>query len=359
MKSRICLQDGTDLPASYEAYPETNFLFTAFNRLDVSLNDVYVSGNSTHFAMANFIETLLNFDKDTKDTMLAAQGYFSPADEDDHKDKFAKSKKKIFDHYGRLAVPIFNQGRLIPSGVDIKLRFTRSPADFCVKTSAAAAAPTQKIIHKIEQISLFVRKVKLSSNELLNVEKKFLSNTAKFPIKDVQTKLFNIPSGLNAVKFNHVSMGKMPEVLVVGLVAQDQFEGVSKKSAYTFSHFNIKQIGLTINDQSKDNTHIVDYSSDLPLCTKAYYDLFKNLNHMPEGHDISIEDFIENRNLYSFNLTVDEVTGCSDHMNLVQQGDIGLSVTFAKPLTKAVTLIIYMQSSSILEIDRTRNILIS
>jgi hypothetical protein len=327
--------------------------------MDISLNEVYLSGNSTHFGMANFIETILNFDQDTKDTMLAAQGYFSEKNKDKHTDLFSKSTAKVFDNYGRLTAPIFNQGRLIPSGVDIKIRFTRAPAEFCVKTTAAAAAPAQKIIHKIEEIGLYVRKVKLTSNELLNIEKKFLGHTAKYPVKDVQTKTFNIPSGLSSMKFNHVSMGKVPEIMVVGLIAQDEFEGVSKTSAYNFCHFNLKQMAVFINDQSKDNTYNTDYSRDISLCTKPYYDLFKNLNQVPEGHGISLADFIKNRNLYSFNLTPDEQSTCTDHMNLVQQGDVGLSVTFMKPLTKAVTLIIYMQTSGIVEIDRTRQILIS
>ena len=92
----------------------------------------------------------------------------------------------------------------------------------------------------------------------------------------------------------------------------------------------------------------------------AFYDLFANTVSCSDvGSAIDIETFASSCNLYGFDLTADCSGSASHHLNIVKQGTLGLNLTFEKPLTISISVVIYLEYQQLIEIDRTRNILIN
>ena len=46
----------------------------------------------------------------------------------------------------------------------------------------------------------------------------------------------------------------------------------------------------------------------------------------------------------------------NDHYNLIRQGNVRLVLKFANPLGRAVTVVVYAEFDSLIEVDRDRNI---
>jgi len=94
------------------------------------------------------------------------------------------------------------------------------------------------------------------------------------------------------------------------------------------------------------------------LYTEAYLNLFSATGklHRDESHGITPSEFADGYTLYAYDLTPDLNEG--DHFNLVKQGSVRVSMRFAEALPRAVTGVAYAEFEEVLEIDRSRNILL-
>ena len=83
-------------------------------------------------------------------------------------------ESKIISLFARPCLDLCNQQRLLPNGVDIKLRLVRSSDSFCLMGDGNLV---------IKDAALYVRKVKLSPSVQLGHIKALEHGTAKFPVK--------------------------------------------------------------------------------------------------------------------------------------------------------------------------------
>ena len=75
------------------------------------------------------------------------------------------------------------------------------------------------------------------------------------------------------------------------------------------------------------------------------------------GNDITIEDYKNGYTLLALNLNQDGTSNL-DHLNLDRFGNLRLSFKFRKSLAKAITLILYYEFDSIMEITRNKTVVL-
>ena len=75
-----------------------------------------------------------------------------------------------------------------------------------------------------------------------------------------------------------------------------------------------------------------------------------------EGTDIRREDFGSGYALYAFDLTADLAE--EGHFNLMKHGNVRLDLKFGTALPNTINVIAYAEFESVLEIDKSRNIII-
>ncbi|KAL7634038.1 UNVERIFIED_CONTAM: hypothetical protein RMT77_015363 [Armadillidium vulgare] len=92
------------------------------------------------------------------------------------------------------------------------------------------------------------------------------------------------------------------------------------------------------------------------LCSRPFYDLISNT---VSCNDNDLNSYIENSNLYAYDLTPDLSASNSYHLNIVRKGTLGLSLTFGKALTSSISVIVYLEHPKIIEIDGVRNIILN
>ena len=75
-----------------------------------------------------------------------------------------------------------------------------------------------------------------------------------------------------------------------------------------------------------------------------------------EGTDIRREDFRAEFALYAFDLTADLAE--EGHFNLMKHGNVSLDLKFGTALPNTINVIAYAEFESVLETDKSRNIII-
>ena len=338
--------------------PANLFLHTLFSQVDVSLNETLVTASVNTYPYRCIFETLLNYGKDAKESHLAASMFFKDTagkmdtfDADNHgAHKRATIAANDFDMYGRLHVDMFFQDRLLINNVNVRLRLTRSKDTFCLMSDKA----TSKC--KITKAILTVRKVRVNPKIMLAHADVLEKTTLKYPIKRIETKSYTLNSKIYSEILDNVSLGPLPKKLVFALVKSTAFNGAMKENCFDFGNFKLSKVSISIDGEEAPYSPL-EMNFDTNGFMKAYYSLFNGLDRagLDSGNYISPYDFQNGYAIFAFDLTPDMCNG--DHFNLVKNGNLRISLHFAKELSVNANVIVYMEHENIIEINKSRNIL--
>jgi hypothetical protein len=357
--------DGTNLAADSPVGPANLFLHSLFQQVDVSLNNKLISSSTNTYAYRAYMETLLNYGKQAKESQLTAALWYKDTtgkmDERVVTDvggnkglvkraQFTKESKTV-DLIGRLHSDIFFQEKLLLNGVPIRIKLTRSKDSFALKS--AGVNPNFKI--KIMYAMLRCRKVRISPSVYLAHAKALEHANAVYPMRRVECKTFTISNGnLNSVQEN-LFQGQIPSRVIVGIVDNEAYNGSYAKNPFNFKNYKIINISLKTDGQdgaAKQQTF--DFGNGKII--DGYWTLLQATGKVLKDVDIDIsrEDYVDGYTLFGWDLSPDLCE--DDHFNLVKTGSVRLSIDFAEALPNTVNVITYAEFENILEVDRNRNV---
>ena len=363
VRAKITKPDGTDLDAGTDVAPVNYWLHSLFSQVDVSLNDTLVTNSENTYPYRAYIEATLNYGRDAKKSHLTSAMYyrdsanhFEDVQGDDNRglkvrrDHTARSREA--DMMGRLHVDIMHQERYMINGVDVKIRLIPSKNVF----NLMSPAPFQGFHSVITHASLFVRKVKLNPAVSLGHAKALEKGTAKYPLKRVVVKTFSIPTGnLSAVQDN-LFMSQTPNRLVIGLVDSAAFNGQAARNPFHF-----KTLGLTFLSLYLDGKQIpgkpLTPNYEQHQYVRSFFSLMTStgLVNRDAGSYLELRDFESGYAIYSFDLSPSLLDG--DQFELVKSGALRLELKFSQALPEPVMVIVYGEMDSMIEIDRSRQVL--
>jgi hypothetical protein len=369
VKVKVKAADGENIGGDDQVGPQNLFLQSLFSQVNVSLNDKLVTPSATTHSYRAMIETLLNFGPAAMRSRMQTSLFFmdtagkmdvhNPGALDANANMGLKKRhgfvatSRSCDMSGPLHADICFQERLIIPGVDIKVKLVRSANSFCLM--AGGENPAYKVL--IEEAVLRMRRVSVSPTLPLDHEKFLDKTTAKYPISRVEVKSIAIPQGLLSLDREKVFLGVLPKRVVIALVHSEAFRGSYVKNAFNFHHYNITQVGLSVNGDSRKPIQVQFGDGGDGLYIRGYETLFSGMDKMfaDSGNLISREDYGKGYTLYAIDLTPDLTS--SEHFNPVQTGNVRLSIQFARALPNTVTCLVYVEFESLIEIDKSRNII--
>lgn len=357
VKAKILKSDGKAITNESKIGPVNLFLQSLFSQVDVSLNERVVSSSNNTYAYRAYIETLLNHGYDSKTSQLTSELYYKDTagrmnvydEKDSNPNEGFKKRAALFkssatvDMMGRLHVDLFNQDRLLLNLVDVKVKLIRNKPEFCLLGEG-----DYKIV--FDHVSLFVRKVRINPGVIIGHAKALEKSTAKYPIDRVLCKVFSIPQSSYSFVQDNVFSGQMPKRLVLACVDNDAFNGNYKKSPFEFNHYDINFIGVYVDGQPVPHQPMqLDFEKGNYI--RAYQSLFQN----SEGLYLSRTEFAEGYTLFLFDLSPDLCDG--EHFNLIRHSNLRIELKFNKSLESTISLIVFAEFESLIEINKTRNIL--
>lgn len=366
-----------DLHANCDVAPTNNFLHSLFSNVALSLNNTPVTVNNTNYPYRAYMENLLSYGSEAKKSYLQSEGFFK--DTSNHMDDVIANADNVYtnkgfkqrrelvarskqlDLKGKLHLDMFQQNRLLLNGVGVTLKLYRSSDAFCLMGRApdpAAAQDWKKATFGVEilKAELYVRKVTLTAPLALYHVNSLSTQTAKYPIKRVMPKAYNINAGVGNHTERAIFKGQIPSRITVGIVSNEAYNGVIQRNPFNFQHFNCTAISLLVDGRGVPVTPMqMDYTRGQYI--DAYLSLFTETGQYgsDEGNGISRDDYGKGFTLYCFNLNPDHDAE-GGHLSITNNGEVDIIMNFANVLNENLTVIAMAEFDNTIEIDRFRQV---
>lgn len=337
----------------------SNMLFHALiQRIDVYVGDTLVTQSNGFYPWKAAIETLLNFGRDAKKSQLANIMYSK--DTSDGLGGVVKRKNYIrqskeFELWGPLHVDFFFQPKYLLNNVPIRIKINRSAPEFYMINHTAEPC---KIV--ITEATLWIRRVDIASSvELAHAKALHSQKNAIYPMHRGEIEVVSVPRYQQTVTKDNLFMTRLPKKLIIAMVPNDVFNGKESANTFEFKHYNIKTLEVSLDGENVCGTPLnFDFANQKYM--RAYDGLFHafNRSYADTGTDITYEDFRDRYALFCFDLTADGCGNNTNHFELIKQGNLRLKLHFQRPLEDSITLIVYGEFESILEITHNRDVLL-
>lgn len=362
VRAKIVKPDGTVLKEGDDkkVMPVNYWLHSLFSQVDVTMNDVLVTPSENTYPYKAYIEATLNYGKEAKESHMTSAFFYAdtPGKFDEVETNAGGASRNTLttrsqevDMIGRLHVAVGVQERYIINGVDVKIRLIPSKPQFHLLVPDDTKYTTQ-----ITHASLFVRKVKPNPAVSTAIERALQKDTAKYPMKRVLIKSFAIPTGsMHAVQDN-LFLSQLPTRLVIGLVSSEAFNGAYKANPFNFETKGLSFLSVYVDGHQVPSTPLTpDFENKRWVRSYFNQSAGMGLVNKDAGTGISYSDFAEGYALYVFDLTPTLLDGSQSE--LIKSGALRVEVKFNKALTSGAHALVYGELDSLLEIDRSRQIL--
>ena len=362
VRASVTQANGAALEENSEIAPECNFLHTLWSQCDLYLNDTLVTQSGNNYPYRSYLETLLSFGKDAKDSQLSSvlwyqntAGVFNTRGANNAgytTRKALAAQSHEIDMLGRLHLDMSFQSRYLLNGIEIKYKLIRSKDSFCLHGNANQAE--NKV--SLKEVSLFCRKVKPNPSIQLAHVKALQHGTAKYPLRRVEVKTFTIPQGNRSFSKESLFLGQLPTRLVVGFVDNDAYNGNVAKSPFNFMNYDINFVCIY-----RDGTQIPssplqpDFENSKYI--RSYLRLFSQTSQYftDTGLALSRSDFGGGYTLFAFDLTP-QLNSSDPTFELIKSGNIRLEVHFADATPRTLTAVVLAEHDNLLQIDKDRHV---
>ena len=362
VRASITTADGSALAADCEIAPECNFLHSLWSQCDMYLNGTLVTQSSNNYPYRAYIENLLSFSKEAKDTQLSSMlwyrntaGFFDvrgAANLGYTKRKALAAQSREIDMFGRMHLDLFSQNRYLLNGVEIRMRLIRSKDAFCLHGNVNQA--TNKV--SLKEVSLFVRKIKPNPSVQLAHTKALQHGTAKYPLRRVQLKTFTDPRGSMTITKENLFLGQQPTRILLAAFENEAFNGIITKSPFNFKHSNINFVAIY-----RDGVQIPakplqpDFENDRFI--RSYMRLFTQTGQYcrDTGNGISREQYKNGCAIFAFDLTP-QMNSNDDCFELIKSGNIREEIPFAAAVAATLTILVFAEFDSLLQIDSSGSV---
>ncbi|XP_069138860.1 uncharacterized protein F54H12.2-like [Argopecten irradians] len=348
VKAKIIKADGTNLTDQNVA-PVNLWLHSLFSNVSVCLNEKVVSSSNNMYPFRANLETLLSYGPAAKESQLTSAMWYKnrakqmdTTGDDNHgyvKRKLATANRQTVDMMGRLHSDLFAQERYLVHNVNMTITLTRRKDEFCLM------GETDEVKVVMNNIYLYVRKVKLSPSVRLAHAKAMEISPAKYPIRRIYMKVFSVPRGNHDFVKDNIFLGQMPKRLIIGCIDSDAYSGLIAKNPFNFKHFDINFVALNVDGKPIPTTPLQP-NFNQKLYARSYNGLFTTTGktHHDEGNNISRDEYGTGFTLFGcFNLTFSG--DCVGHTISITVGirtpDIGIDE--ARPVATRISLTIFAQ----------------
>lgn len=333
---------------------------TLFNQIDILLNDTQISSSSPNNAYRAILEALLSYDAQSLESQMQAAGFYKDSagrmdavDPDEVntnaglKERFELLKKSnAVEFVAKIHADIFTQPKLLVNGVRMRLKLHKNKNEFCLMSTNA------NYQLDIEDIALLIRKCKMSDAAYTQAT---LSN-ALYPITRVLMKDYSFTSGVQNVNMNNIAHGILPQRIVMAMVSNMASNGTTTMNPFNFQHFGLSECNVAINGSTVNGKSLkFDFENSRDI--DGYWSLFASTGKMYHnvGSVISRKDYKDGYAIIVVDLSPSLCDG--DYIDPDISGDLSISLTFKQNLSTAITVLLYFEYNSLIEVTKAKRVI--
>ena len=214
-------------------------------------------------------------------------------------------------------------------------------------------APAYKIT--IVEAIFYVKKTELTLSVFNAINTVLNDKNAQYAITRTTPKVFTVPRGQQSQHIDNAFFGEIPKRIAICMMDNDSYNGNYKKNPLKFQHYNLTQIGISVNGEEIPFKPL-KLNFDDKLFVTAHYTLFSGTGklHGNNGSIIKREDYSEGYTIIVADLAPFEI---GDNFDLKAVGTLSINLVFKSPLATTVTVLVYAEYDNVIEIDSNRNVI--
>lgn len=341
-----------------------NVIHSLWKQIDLTLNQTPVGSEiANHYSYKALMDRLVYSTGKDLQSARQSEGFFKDTsgsmDSTDIRNSNAgmfhrhslTEKGKIAQFEGYINLDVMEIEKFIPNGVGMQLTLFPNPNAFCLMSGDEDV----EYVVDVNEVSLKVQYIEPTNNLIIGHAEAFNKSMAIFPYMKSVVKNFTIPHGVQTWSIDTLYVNEIPDTLIVGMVSSDAYTGSYSLNPFHFQHFNLTNLTFYIEGHPLNTC---SFSPDFTTkhYTNEYLALFEK-SHEGEsvgGDIITYEDYGKGYTLFKINIS----EGLKKNFtSLAHRGQTRLKFRFGTPLDQSVTVICYGRTSSIIQIDKAKNVL--
>ncbi|KAF0139349.1 MAG: hypothetical protein FD143_3570, partial [Ignavibacteria bacterium] len=318
IKLKITLENGNDIPGDAQVGPLNDILNALFMTMEMEMGGVLVTDPNTKYSYRAIVENLINYNKLIAETRLVAEGWrkdtasqcqvTDPTGANQGLTARAAwfTRSRVVTLIGRPHLDLFHQEKLIPANVDLKLKLIPNTSDFLLKTAAPVDVDHPQINYKVQIMSarLYIRTKEISPSLILAQEKLLQTTNYSIPFNKIITKTLTIPMGTSQMEFDNIYQGKLPDLVILGMISDANMSGGYQRNPFHFQNFGVNYLCMQANGEQiprlayQPNFTNRDY-------IRSYFGVLEALGFDigPNCWDLTPEEWANGFNIYAFKIT--------------------------------------------------------
>ena len=251
-------------------YAVNNLVHTIFKQINVRFNGTLMTEQTDTYAYSAYLQTLLNYNRDDGETLLAPQGWVNflnvtptlaagGANDDisttagylHNNDNLLKTLTTPFrgNNVVRLIMrpylPVFHTGKIMVPGVEMNFELHFNSPDFY--TWASLNDGTKAYVRLREQdVDITLHLCRLSLNpdiySSLEGERKFRKEVVKYPVVRDQIRSFTFNGATTVWTQDNLFLNRVPQRMIVGILDSMAFNGNKEKYPFAFQSKGVTSV---------------------------------------------------------------------------------------------------------------------
>ena len=367
IKLKITRANGDDLDAQDLVAPINDILNALFMTMEMELGGVLVTDPNTKYPYRAIVENFINYNKLISDTRLVAEGWKKDTARhcevtdpngdnlglNDRRAWFTRSR--VVTLIGRPHLDLFHQEKLIPSNIDLKLKLIPNTSAFLLKTAAPDGHAQVNYKVHITSAMLFIRTKEISPSLILAQEKVLQTSNYSIPFHKIITKTLTVPTGTAQIEFDNIYQGKLPDLILLGMVSDADMSGGYQRNPFHFQHFGANYLCMQANGiQIPRLAYQPDFANGDYI--RSYFGVLEALGFDigPNCWDLTPEEWANGYNIYAFKITPGPIGTVTTPARV---GGIRLEVKFAGATNGNICVLLLSQNCAEIQIDKYKNII--
>lgn len=347
--------------------PANYLMHSLISKIEVILNEKEITQAPQCYQYKAFLECLLSFTQDAKNTFLGVAGWndkdeqrnarITPAaitETDAHNDWKSRTGRE-FKLKGRLHLDLSYTGKLMLGPADLKIRLFRSDAGFYMNCNNSTLKPRIEI----REAYLTVGKTKAAPQIVRGHANALTIAPSVYPITRSEVIYKTIQGNSQDAMLDNIVTGTMPRRMFVGLIPHTTFAGTYATDPFKFKHHSVKFLVAYIDGKQYPRyAYTPNYAHK--DCVEEYTGLYQALNqNLTDTHtSITEHDFLTKHCIYAFNFAPDlsDGPGAAGHVNPLTHGTLRMHIRFADATTEPLNVVMYMEYDDYIEVHNTRQV---
>jgi len=352
---------GGSIPAGAQIAPCSNFAHALWSSLEVSVNGVSISRNTSNYPHISNILRMYGTSDALKKTLYLTELYKPDTAADTFSDtntgfayrkNVAKESKNI-QLISKLNHGLFHCNKYLRGNSTFRIRLMRATSETSIDCATQAAGTTfTPVEFRIEECYMLVRRIVVNPEIEAGHDNLLARGKMLYSYIDSHMMSYNIASGTQTHLSETLQLGELPIMVCVCLLKTTAYHGNFHKSSYCYSPEGLKSLSLTCDGEEIAYKEI-EIDVDKQKYMWPYILSFMGLKDSSTGHGITPADFISN----SFVLVLNLLNGSRfNRYQLTRSGALRLELKFNSSSSEGLTACVLIQNNRVLGIDRNNQV---